>query len=160
MKVKLTPGAELDLLTADELRSIVKETKSGWRRPPLTVRPTQSVGLDSNGDAHGTIHGAVLFEVPAGYSFLLHRLTVKPDGYTFGVPYTSATGYLDIVVSELMRDGIPFAAPGLPRVYTVGFSDGIFCNNGEVIRIDIHGGPANGVINLRGQGTLQPIIEE
>ena len=158
MKVALKPGAELDLLNQDELRSVVKETLSGWRRPPVTVRPTEGGLLDGSGNLNGEANGIRFYEVPVGYTFRLHRLTVLCDGYTFGVPYSSATGYLNIVhgSTNQIEDGIAFSSPGLPTVFSAGTADGIVFLNGEVVRIDVYGGPASRSIVLRGQGTLQP----
>lgn len=159
-KVVIKPGEEFDILTADELREIALETLSGLRRPAQIVRPIESVALDGSGNANGLTNGCPIYKVPMGYEFLLHRLEVFPEGYTFGVPYTSSTGYLNIIAGQRHRDGLPFTAPGIPRIWSAGDEDAIDARNGEVIRVDFFGGPVSTNILVRAQGTLQSIVGE
>lgn len=169
MRVKLQPGQELDFVTPDELRQILREVASGFLRPPQTIRPVEAIALNAagnsiraNGDktASAAAVAVDLFECPVGYRFRLHRMTVKPDGFTFGAPFTNAAGFLDIEQGGLMRDGISFNTPGLPVVWSAGTADGIDYSNGDVVRVLVSGGPASTSLSIRMQGTLEPYVEQ
>lgn len=157
-KVALKPGAEIEFVTPGELRQIALEVASGLRRPSQIIRPIESVALDESGNASGVAKGCRIYTVPLGYAFTLHRLEIFPEGYTFGVPYTSGSGYLDIVAGQRRRDGVPFTAPGIPRIWSGGTEDGIVGVNGEVIRIDFYDGPVSTNVLVRAQGTLEAIV--
>lgn len=159
MKVTLKPGVELDVLTQDELHETMTNLLSGFSRGPNTDRSNPAVELDASGNTfRGSTSGVPvpIFRVPAGYEFALHRLALKPDGYTFGVPYTSSTGYVEIQRNGVMEDGIPLTAPGLPRVFTAGTADAIVFNNNDRIDLLIVGGPASTAVQIALQGTLEP----
>lgn len=156
MKVVLRPNAELELLTQDELRQVVRETLAGWNRPAQTGRPRQTVQTDGSGNANGNANGLKLYVVRPGQTFRLHRLFIRPEASTFGVPYTSNTGYVEIMRGERAIDGFPLTAPGIPKMMTWGTADGPLYKNGDELRIDIYGGPVSAVIIADAQGTIKP----
>jgi hypothetical protein len=169
VKVKLTSGAELDVLTQEEVRELLQEFASGYLRPPQTARPVGGIPLNASGNSCRSVAAQAgtaaalpvdLYSVPIGYSFRLHRMTFKPDGFTFGVPFTNATGFIDINRGELMQDGISLNSPGMPVVWSAGTADGIFYDNGEHVFATISGGPASVNVSVRMQGTLQPIVRQ
>src|SRR5581483_4856624 len=169
VRVKLQAGQELDFVTPDELRQILREVASGFLRPPQTVRPVAAIALNAGGNSvlpSGSAAGSAaavtvsLYEVPVGYRFRLHRMTIKPDGFTFGAPFTNAAGFIDIVQGELMRDGISFASPGLPAVWSAGTADGIDYSTGDYVRVSVSGGPPSTNLSIRMQGTLEPYVEQ
>lgn len=172
MRQVLKAGAELDLLTADELQRIIEETLSGWNRPPQRMRPVAAIQLDASGNSVGGRQGPVgaggvvspsvvsLWDCPQGYSFRLHRMTLHPDGITFGAPFVNAAGFIEIIRGGLMQDGISFATPGLPLVWSAGTADAIDFTNGESVDVKVTGGPANTALSIRMQGTLEPIVRQ
>lgn len=160
MKVKLHPGVELDLLTQNELAATLAQALSGFARGPLTVRATVDIPLDSNGNTSvGSTSPAPfsLFSVPSGYQFALHRLALKPDGYTFAAPYTSGDGYLEIQRVGRMVDGISLNSPGLPIVFTAGTADAVIFDNRESVDLLVVTGPASTSVQASLQGTLEPL---
>lgn len=159
MKVKIAPGAELDLLSEEELHRTLTTVLSGFARGPVTNRIPVVVALNSSGNTQvGSTAGPVpLFKVPSGYTFTLHRAAFQLDGYTFGVPYTSNSGYLEIQRAGLMMDGIPLTSPGLPRVLTGGSADGILFDNNETVDLLVVTGPASKSLQVVLQGTLEPL---
>lgn len=159
MKTQLRAGAEIDLLTADELKQLLDAYLSGFLRPPQTVRPAQSIPLDASGNTNQNANSRI-YEVPAGYVFRLHRAEFGIDGYTYGAPYTSNTGYLEIHQNGIARDGLPLTAPGLPAVWSGGTADGIEYRNGERVAVKLVGGPASKALNVQLQGTLEPIVSQ
>jgi hypothetical protein len=169
VKVKLQAGQELEFVTPGELHQIMQEVLAGYLRPPQTVRPIGSVNLNASGNScrsqavnTGTAAAVAidLYEIPVGYRFRLHRMVVKPDGFTFGVPFTNGAGFLDILRGDLMYDGISFASPGLPQIWSAGTADGIDYANGDVVRLLVSGGPPSVNLAIRMQGTLSPHVEQ
>ena len=161
MKTKIAAGAELDLLTQDELHAEIEQMLSGYLRPSQRLRLEQSVKLDSNGA--GTL---ILYTVEAGYLFLLNRLhvevTTASTVYTYGAPYTSATGYLKVKGGDGQTwDGTSFdpTAEGIsiPGDITASDSYALFYYGYETVEVDIVGGPASGFVLVRGQGLLEPL---
>ena len=165
MKVKLSPNAELDLLTQEELdqslTAAIERFLSGHNRRPGTIREPVAVELDASGNtAIGPKSpiGVPLYKVPAGYRFALHRLSIKADGFTFAAPFTNAAGFLELQRSGLMVDGLPLTSPGLPLVFTTGTADSIVYDNNQTVDLLISGGPASTAVQLVLQGTLSPIV--
>lgn len=174
MKAKLQAGQEIDFLTAEELKQLLDEYLSGWSRPPQRIRGAQAIGLDGSGNS--TISGGgegpgpgggaltpaavTIFKVPVGYTFRLHRLGFFPDGITFGSPFVNAAGWVDILRAGERQDGISFATPGLPQIWSAGTADAIDYQNAENVDVLISGGPASKALKVRFQGTLEPVIRQ
>ncbi len=160
MRYRLSPGVELDVLNQAELHETLQNLLSGFSRGPATQRAANPLLLDGSGNTTvGSTSPApvALFKVPAGAQFGLHRLAIKPDGYTFGTPYTHAEAYLEIQRNGLMMDGIPLTSPGLPRVFTAGSGDAIVYDNNETVDLLVVGGPASTPLQVVLQGTLEPL---
>jgi hypothetical protein len=162
MKFTLKPGAELDLLTQDELEETLKrvrdEAVSGYSRPATDYRDFQATRLDGNGNsgipgAANNPNTVALFEIKQGYSLRLHRLAIQAEGSTFATTYTG--GYI-----YLYRAGrfIDFAnlALGLPVVFSYT-SDAPIYNNGETVDILVSAGPKNTNLICDIQGTWEAL---
>lgn len=163
MKVNLGPGVELDVLNADELHHTLREVLSGYARKPQTDRHPSFLKLDANGNTNvGSTSGVAVptFKIPASLRFGLHRMTIKADGYTFGSPYTSSTGYLEIQRATETVDGVSLASVGLPAVFTAGTADAPLYTNGQTVDLLVIGGPASTALTIQIQGTLEPLINE
>jgi hypothetical protein len=152
VKHKLTSGAEIELVSPAELQAIL-DRKFPERLAPQIMRPVGGIALDGSGNS---VTAKAIYEVPAGHRFRLHRAVFAPDGSTFGAPYTSNTGYLEIQRAGAMQDGIPFTSPGLPRIWTGGTTDGIQYEENETVDIFVVTGPASKSLVVRLQGTLEP----
>lgn len=153
MKAKLEHGAEFEFVTPDELYSTLQ--RAARLGAPERVWPENSIILDGNGN--GTLR---LYAVPVDRTFSLHRIILTADGITPVSNYTSATGYAEIRRNDLMVDFILFtaAAGGIPAVGTWGTEDAPHYAQREKVEIVIVGGPANGALLVRGQGTLRPPV--
>lgn len=155
VRQKLAPGAELDLLTEDELRSALSELRNIG---PVTVRPEESIHLDSAGN--GTVD---VYTVPAGMEFTLHRLRIDIDGADPGHTVNAANGWADILRDAVAEDFIQFAASagGLPQVKTWSGAAGIVFRNGETVQVKITAAPTVSVnVTVKLQGTLNPIASD
>jgi hypothetical protein len=159
-KVKLSAGETLDVLTADELRQVLAEYASGFLRPAQTVRPAGGIQLDGSGNSPGALGLRQIYEIDPGYVFRLHRAGFFPDGSTFGVPFVSAAGFLEIRRGGIAVDGRSFSSPGLPLVWSAGTADGIEYRNGDAVEIFVSGGPASVNLSVRLQGTLEPVVDQ
>lgn len=148
-KTTIKAGGELDLLTQAELKATLEEILSGYLRGPQTVRVPAGVVLDANGA--GSVE---IFTVPTGYSFDLKRLTVDPDGYTPGSPFTSNTGYLEIRRGGRMQDFVTLQG-GLPAVYLQTSDAAIRYTNGETVELLIVDGPPSTSVYVAAQGVLE-----
>jgi hypothetical protein len=155
-KFTIKPNAELDLLTQDELRTVVTETISGYLRPPSRMRVPAGVSLDGSGD--GTVDA---YRVEAGMRFVLTRLEVTADGYTAAVPFNPVTqGGIDIYVDGQWRDGFPIGGGTgyvLPAVYVEGHRTAIEAADGSLFTLVVGGGPASTGLTVNVCGFLSPI---
>lgn len=164
MKATLRAGQEIDFVSPGELKGLLEEFKSGFARPPQTIHPDFAIQLDSSGNTSKAQESQGVMRVQAGYVVRLHRIGFFPDGSTFGLPFTFAGGYIDILRAGVRVDGISFDPTlnpaGLPQVGTWGTADAIEWRNGDTIGFKIVGGPASKPINIRCQGTLEPIVTQ
>jgi hypothetical protein len=118
-----------------------------------------SVLLNGTGDAFGESAGVTLYQVPLGFEFALHRIILDVDGYTPAAPFTNVAGYAEIHQHSKRIEFVNFspAAGGLPAVNSWGTQDAPRFLNGDRVRIEVHGGPANVAMAIRAQGTLFPL---
>lgn len=151
MKVKISPGQELEIVTPGELRGILGEIFPS-RKGPQEQRPEEALKLDASGS--GTVE---LYTVPVGMRFRLHWLTVDADDYTPAVPFTNAAGYGEILRGGRMRDFVNFssASGGIPAVWSS--SVGIPYHESERVEFSIVGGPPSKVVVIRADGVLEPL---
>lgn len=153
-KFEIKPGAELDVLTRDELHVELQETISGYLRPPVWIRNPAGVILDGSGD--GTV--APAYVVDAGMEFTFTRAEFFVDGYTAANPFTASSGGIDIYVDGTWRDGYPFSAGLLlPGTYTETQSKAIHCFGGAEITVVVTGGPASKGFSVAVCGYLAPL---
>jgi hypothetical protein len=155
MRTTIKPGEELDFATPAEVRDILDESLAPWARGPQTIRAVNALGLDGNGNGQVDVYAC-----PAGHRFTLHRLLIDLDegdtGYNPGNPYTSSDGYADILRAGV-REAFAVFSGGLPCLFTDGSRQALEYSNGEVVQVKIVGGPADGTIVVRLQGTIQPV---
>jgi hypothetical protein len=154
-RATIKQGETIDFVSPDELRAILGEAASQQNRlSPQTSRPIEGIVLDANGN--GTVE---LYKVPAGMEFALHRIIIDADGITPAAPFTNPAGFAEILRGGAMFGFVSFApaAGGLPAVNTWGSDNAIRYRNDEVVEVSIVGGPANGTIIIRAQGTLSPL---
>src|SRR5258708_31626478 len=97
---------------------------SGFSRPAQTERSFQGFVLDGSGNS--AVAGGVgpspvaVYQVIAGYTLSLHRLSVTVDGYDFGSPFVGAAGsYLEIQRAGRFVDALDLTL-GIPAVFSYG----------------------------------------
>jgi hypothetical protein len=153
VRVVLKPGAELDLLTRQELHAELLEIASGYLRPPERWRFTDGGKTDTNGAV--TIP---IIRVKQGYVFELTRLVIDVSGKTFGNPYTSSSGYWNLLLNGELVDGDNMSG-GLPSIYTESESRAIYVFGGEKLDLSLNAGSglASTSVMIRGQGVLTPL---
>lgn len=153
MKQILKPNAELDILTAQELRAEIEHLLSGYLRPPEEARPEGGVALSAGGA--GTID---LYTVPVGMLFYLTRVYVTAGNATFQAPLAGAGGISILRFSGSLGDEIDGTGfTSLPQVATWSRNNGPLFRDGERIGIGIAGGPASGQAFARAMGFLAPL---
>lgn len=153
MRVVLKPGAELDLLTRDELHAELVEVASGYLRPPRRTRFVQGGVTDTDG-----VVTIPVLDVQQGYVFELTRMVIDVSGKTFGSPYTSSSGYWNILLNGELVDGDNMSG-GLPSIYTESESRAIYVFGGEQLALYLNAGSglASTGVMIRGQGVLTPL---
>ncbi len=158
MKTKLTSGAEIDFLTADELRQVLREQAQDLRE----VDPTE-IRADDQGitDAAGALTLSV-YKVPSGRRFKLTRMIVLADGFTPAAPFQAAGAYLLVRRSGgQVVDFLPLTVAsggGLPAKGSDSISQAADFVNGETVDIQLVAGPASTNVSVFIQGSLQPRI--
>lgn len=124
MKTKLEAGAEIDFLTADELRHelspfVPREKPMSWSEAP-TVRNHKLVSVNSAGMI-STPQGdpVVIVTAALGYTYRIARLAISADGYSPSAPLTS--GWLIFAIGNILVYPLPIAGQALaPLVITEG----------------------------------------
>ncbi len=157
MKAQLRAGAELDLLTQDELREVLSDFAESFQNRPLRrLRVPAGVALDGSGN--GDVRP---YRVETGYRLVLTRIEISLDGYTAAAPYNpSAQGGVDVYVDDHWRDGIPIGGNTgyiLPTVYTQGDDTAIVADQDALLKIRITGGPVSTGAIVNVCGFLVPI---
>lgn len=139
MKFELRAGAELDLVTPEELRGELERV----RRLQLELEPTHERGRaqqtsDANGEA--TIE---LYRVPHGYTLSLHRVVVQADGYTTATPWTATDDASLEVLVERGGEVVAWAAtPAIPSMpVDDGYHQAARFRNGERVVVHVVHGP-------------------
>jgi hypothetical protein len=161
---ELRAGAELDILTADELRGEVEGILSGYLRQPYRVRIEQ--GGTTNGSGALTIDNCL--QARPGFQLLVNAVVIGVAGYTYAAPYNPATqGAIELIRApgpgssqvEHLR-GYPFGGSSggsIPAVYTSGDDRAIDLLEQEVLQVQVIGGPASTVVFIKGHGTMIPL---
>lgn len=148
---KIVPGAEIETLSADELRGVISEAFSGVGGAPETVMARANKLTDASGNL-----SLELYIVPAGQEFVLTRLVVEADGKTPASPFTGAGSYLQTLRNDEVVDFTSLAAGtlGLPAISTDGEDSAPVFRQGDRVIVRIVSGPAttNVVASMRGIG--------
>lgn len=156
-KVSIKAGEELDVLTQDELRTVLEETLSGYLRTPYRDRVVAGGSTDSSGD----MAPVAIYKVRAGFHFVLTRLIVLPAGYTFASPFSpTPQGAVELLRDQDLVDGYPFGANTggtLPAVLTNNKAQAIEAADGETISAQVAGGPHSTAFLFLGHGFVSPI---
>lgn len=164
MKQEIKVGGravELDLLTAQELRTTVEELISGYLRPTTPRRDEDGALAPAAGDITLSLP-----PVPRGMEIIYTRVIVEAPGSAFtpAVPYNAAGSYIALMRSDIeLLDFVSLVAGaagggGIPyRFGPWSNSNGIRVRDGEQLRALIHVPPANAGLMLRGEGFLSPI---
>lgn len=147
-KQKVIPGGELEYLSADEARALM--------RAELRAVVSERVQNEQNGLADGT--GAVSIEaytVPVGMEFRLARVVIEADGFSYAAMFTNAAGSVTIRRGGVLLDGFNLSQ-GIPNTWTAGSGNAPRYRNGEKVTLVVVGGPANANIVARVEGDLFP----
>lgn len=107
-----------------------------------------------------------LYVCPAGFEFVITRLSVEAIGFTPAVPFASATGWIAIIRGQAFGVGSivdflpnpPLAnAPILPAQFVDGPNNAAVFRSGERVSLHIANGPVNTDIYARFQGFTQSV---
>ena len=157
MRQQLKPNAELDLLTEEELRTVLTEVVSGYLRPPQRVRHPGGLELDNTGAS--TLTG--IYRVETGMRMIVTRIEFALDGYSARVPYNPvAQGGVDLYVDGQWRDGFPVGGSTgyiLPATYTESHRSAIAIEDGALLQVQVAGGPASTGLTIAVCGWLEPL---
>lgn len=158
MKCRLEHGAELDLLTSEELEAELDRVAREYFGGPQRQWPEGSVALDASGNAGST----KIYTVPVDRTFILHRVVFLVDGATPAAPaFSAAAGYIGLMRNENLVDWVVTSTTvGLPAVLTYGSEQGPFFGPREVVEVVAGGGPTNKTVRVFLQGTLSPLAAD
>ena len=150
MKLKIVHGHEVDVLSPDEAREILRELLDELQPRGGSVRLMGEGQTDANGNAQIEITP----RVPIGYELAIYRLVVDSDKRTPAAPFTNANGWIDVLRNGVDRLG--FQGMSIPALATDGASEAPKLRNGETFVVALNGGPANELVRVRGEGELTP----
>ncbi len=163
MLQELRAGAQLDILTADELRTEFEGVLSGYLRQPYRVR----IEAGGTTDDDGNVIVDECLQARPGFQCLVNAVVVLPAGYTFEIPYTATVGAVQLLrapapgstLGDVLR-GYAFGGTSggsLPAVYTSGDDRAVDLLDQEVLQVQILEGPPDTTIMVRGHGTMIPL---
>lgn len=153
MKFKLVAGSEVDLVSPEELRTVLDEFVEQFQRSHSErVRAAFQAQTDGGGNL-----ALDAYEVPIGMEFRLSRVVVQADGFTFAAPGVAG------VALEIRRNGVngqlvdgQKPAVGLPWSWSSGGSPSPHYRNGETVTVHVLGGPVNVNVSVYVEGDLYP----
>lgn len=160
MKQKITAGAELDLLTREELAATLEGIVSGYLRPTMPRRDEDGLVVASGADVTITLPPA-----PRGMEVIYTRVVLDAPGSAFtpGAPYNAPASYIGLYRDLELIDfvsNVAGAGGGIPYRWTFSTSNGIRLRDGEALSAIVHVPPAVGTgLVLRADGYLSPISE-
>ncbi|MGH3625870.1 MAG: hypothetical protein ACRDRL_00265 [Sciscionella sp.] len=150
MKVQLRAGAELDLLTADELREHLDGAFSDYQDWALE-REGQLIRVAAAGESDAT--GRLLLTVatvPVGFTWSLHLLALSYVGALASAPATCDVRIYEGDASSDLR--LRALNNFLPTVFTASNPrNAPSFQGGEAITLRVIGGPASVVCTAGGQ---------
>jgi hypothetical protein len=168
VETEIRAGAVLDILTADELKTVLEEVASGYLRLPYRKRIIGTIKLDGSGNGVSGISA----KARPGFTLIITRLCFTISGgankYTFAAPFSpGSAGAIEFLrgtggstVTDLV-DGYAFGAStggSLPCVYTNSESHAVEVIDQEDIRIQVLGGPASSNLDVIGSGMMIPTL--
>lgn len=146
-KCTLKAGAQLDILSADEMAAQVDRIVQVYRDMELardgeTVRHTgSSFKTDgTGGTSSGPYGGYGVYRVPAGYNALLTRLSVDYEGSDAA---SLVTCDVRICANQNTPSALRSIANALPNVFDASKSHAPLFVAGELVVVSITGGPAS-----------------
>lgn len=150
-KHKIAAGEEIDVLNADEARQIVDDVVARVVRQADEIewRGEESAVTDANGNALIPV-----FVVPPGRIFRITRLVAAADGFTAAAPFRNPAGALQVLRGNTIVDFVNLEN-GLPALSTDSRDTGTRWRNGELVQVQLIGGPANTSVNVTAQGFLR-----
>lgn len=166
MRFEIKAGEQLDVLTQDELRTVLGEVLSGYLRSPYRVRFVEAGTTDADGD----VLIANVAQARAGFELRVLRLTILVDGYSFSDPYSPAEegavtlirGGAGIQAGD-EQDGFGFggsSGESLPVVYTESEARAFDLRDQETLQVQVAGGPASTGVTIFGHGLMIPLPPE
>ncbi len=148
MRQKVVPGAELDVLTQEEMRALLKaELRTG-----VFERVVQAANGPLTAGGVGSIDA---YTVPVGMEFRLCRVVVTADGFNYAAMFTNAAGGVTLLRDGQLVDGFNLSL-GLPNVWTAGSGSAPRFRNGQKVTVAIVGGPASANVTVNLEGDLFP----
>lgn len=158
MICKLERGAELDLLTSEELEAELDRVARNYFGGPQRQWPEGSLALDASGNAAET----KIYTVPVDRTFALHRIVFLVDGATPAAPaFSAAAGYIGILRNGNLVDWVVTSTTvGLPAILTYGSEQGAFFGPRETVAAIAGAGPASKTVRVFLQGTLSPLAAD
>lgn len=149
MKVQLRAGAELDVLTPQELAAELDklpERLRGLQRPePRWYRIGASGATDGSGNALVEV-----FRIGQGQEFRAQRVMVEVDGHDAGTP--SGTGGFQLLRDDAVVD--VYTGGKLPGVLVSPDGAGARFRNGALLEVQILNGPVDAAVNVMVEGTV------
>lgn len=151
MKQKLSPNAELDILTKQELFEVVDYLEAKMVTPDSAYSSDFAViKLDGSGNSVNPIEVPV-YVCKGMQIFSCHVLSLDPDGFSAGAS-TVANGVTVKAGDRVV--GVQQSAV-MPGVFTWGTLDCPRLTSGEKLTVRIEGGPANGTVRVVAEGRLK-----
>lgn len=146
-KFQLKAGAEVDVLTEDELQRQVDRLEraltSKKQDRPTMRRATTELVADGSGNISGGIgvggNANVLYQCPVGFVAYVHRLNINAPGTVPGTPIT--TGSLVICRNANLAANVEYNFPGdgspsanvAPALVTDGQFSALWVNGGDML---------------------------
>lgn len=164
MKQRIKIGGrdvELDLITAEEVKTTIEQTISGYLRPTTPKRDEDGAVAPASGDMTVTLP-----PVPRGMEVIYNRVVIDAPGSAFtpASPYNAAGAYVALLRDQELIDFVSLVAGaggGIPYRWTWSTSYGIRLRDGEALSALVHVPPAAGTgIVLRADGYMSPIAEQ
>jgi hypothetical protein len=156
MKVAFQVGAELDVMTPDELKRELDRRER--LKTPIRLSDSATKTLDANGN--GTV---LLHTIPAGYRFRMYRVVIWSPSYSPASGYQSANAWAGLYagpnanVNDL-KDYAPSSPGGIliPAVTTYGFDASPEFQPNDRPSVIFTSGPASVQVIIGWEGDLFP----
>jgi hypothetical protein len=141
-KVKLTAGAEVDLLSPKEHEAHLGHLEKAMREMAGTVDTQSAVPFSTDatgGTATLSAGGGVVYHVPAGYHAYMTRLSVDYEGSTAKTPVSCD---LRVCADQVTPAALRSIAAMVPNVFSESRSHAPLFRPGQQIVVALQSGPA------------------